>query len=552
MRIREGLKPARRFLGDRRGNVAMLFALSLPVLMMVSLGAVDVNRVYTVRAHLQDALDAATLAAARSNYTDDAGITRVGKAALKANLQQVSQIEYNDDATFVLNAQGVVVGSANVKVSTLVANIVLPPYGQVMDDKIPVSTSSEVFRSNNRIEVAMVLDNTGSMSGSKLTNTKAAAKNLIDRLAAADARSVEPDAVKISLVPFSMTVRPLSGLTYSQGVGAARPAWLSNADNHTGSDLFSAPTGRFTLFNQMRADWYGCIESRPYPYDVTDEGADPGNQATMFVPYFFPDDPDKEDYSRDSRWQNYYGGAYNSYRDDGITGNSRTDGGFSSTSQREAMWRTRRTRVEKYNQVLAAQHEDYGPNRNCKLEPVKRLGRDFTGLKAAVDRMVATGNTNIPMGLMWGWHTLSPNNPFGDGRPYGAERLQKIIILMTDGENVNSESSNPDDSDYSGVGLIWQQRLSKPGPDGYTVGLNSTGAERRTAMDSRLAELCANIRQRKIIVYSVGVQVDTRTQELLRNCATQPENYFNVTSAGDIGAAFDRIAGAIENLRIAR
>ena len=55
-----------------------------------------------------------------------------------------------------------------------------------------------------------------------------------------------------------------------------------------------------------------------------------------------------------------------------------------------------------------------------------------------------------------------------------------------------------------------------------------------------------------IVIYTVGVQVDTRTQDLLRACASQPANYFNVTSASAIGAAFDRIAGAIENLRIAK
>lgn len=173
-----------------------------------------------------------------------------------------------------------------------------------------------------------------------------------------------------------------------------------------------------------------------------------------------------------------------------------------------------------------------------------RLTDDFTNLKAAVNRMRATGNTNIPMGLMWGWHALSPNAPFRDGQPYGTERLQKIVILMTDGENVNPTTSNPDNSVYSGAGLVWQERLG--------VGVSSSGTERRNVMDGRLEELCVNLRNRDIIVYTVGVQVDTRTQDLLSGCATQPANYFNVTDAADIGAAFDRIAGAIENLRIAK
>ena len=46
-----------------------MFGLSLPVLLMLVFGGIDINRVSTAKANLQDALDAATLAAARSPYT---------------------------------------------------------------------------------------------------------------------------------------------------------------------------------------------------------------------------------------------------------------------------------------------------------------------------------------------------------------------------------------------------------------------------------------------------------------------------------------------------
>ena len=71
---------------DARGNVAMLFGLALPALVMVVVGGIDINRVSTAKVGLQDALDAATLAAARSPYTAAADIQRVGMDALKANL----------------------------------------------------------------------------------------------------------------------------------------------------------------------------------------------------------------------------------------------------------------------------------------------------------------------------------------------------------------------------------------------------------------------------------------------------------------------------------
>jgi Flp pilus assembly protein TadG len=540
---------ARRLSSDARGNVALLFGLSLPALILMTLGGVDIHRASTVRVNLQDALDAATLAAARSPHTTNAGLQTVGLAALRANLSAYPQITLREDqTTFVLNEEGIVVAHAKVDVRALVANIILSPFGQFMDDVLPVAASSEVFRSNKMVEVALILDNTGSMSGTKLTNTKAAAVDLIDRLAAADARSVEPDAVKISLVPFSMTVRVHEGFDNQANVsGANGMSWLSQATDHTGATgptgIFSAGVNRFALLDTLRIGWSGCIESRPYPYDTLDTAPISSNQATMFVPFFAPDTPDREDINGDNTWKNW------SFSNDWINDFESAEASsfkFSSSSARETAWFTRTKNVSKYARDrlrTGLGTTSKGPNKGCSLEPVMRLTDDFNALKTAVGQMNATGNTNVPIGMMWGWHTLSPNAPFADGQAYGTNRLQKIAILMTDGENVNSTASNPDNSVYAGVGMIWQNRLG--------VGSGSSGTARRTAMDARLAELCTNMRAQGIIIYTVGVQVDSRTQTLLRECATSPSNYFNVTNVNDIGSAFDRIAGAIENLRIA-
>ena len=130
---------ARRFARSSRGNVAMIFALTMPVLVMITMGGVDIHRASTVRVNLQDALDAATLAAARSEFVTDADLKTVGLQALKANLQAYPDIKLRDDlTTFTLNADSVVIADAKVDVKTLVANIILPPYGKLLDDTMPV------------------------------------------------------------------------------------------------------------------------------------------------------------------------------------------------------------------------------------------------------------------------------------------------------------------------------------------------------------------------------------------------------------------------------
>ncbi|MFN5614843.1 MAG: pilus assembly protein TadG-related protein [Brevundimonas sp.] len=532
----------RRLARARDGGVALVFGLALPPLMMMTVAGVDLHRAATVRSSLQDALDAAALAAARSQYTDAAGVQRIGMASLRANLQNFTGVTLDESATsFTLTPERVVIAVARANVDAIIADILLPPYGQVLDDELPVTASSEVMRSNNRVEVALVLDNTGSMAGTKLANTKTAAIDLIDRLAAADGRSVEPDAVRISLVPFSFTVRVPTD-------DGQQPTWMTNSGSHTGgtgaTGLFDTAVGRFTLFEQLNTRWAGCVEARPQPYDIRDTEPVTTDLATMFVPYFAPDLPDNV--YTDSTYRSWTGLEPNNYLDDGT--------GFPSSvnsTNRAQVWRDRQARASKYSSTPRDTLDDgFGPNRDCVIQPLLRLTNDYDALRAGVNAMFAHGNTQVPMGAIWGWHTLSPNAPFGDGRPYGQERLLKIMILMTDGENVLSGNSSPNASTYSAQGYIWQGRL------GITSGSN---AQRRTALDNRLdhptagrEDLCGNMKAQGIIIYTVAVQVDAAAQALMERCATSSDHYFNVTSASAIGAAFDRIAGSIENLRITR
>ena len=205
----------RRMADDARGNVAMLFGLSLPVLILMTVGGVDIHRASTVRVNLQDALDAATLAAARSPYTANTDLQRVGLASLRANLKAYPGITLREaDTSFVLNGDDVVVASSKVDVTTLVANIFLPPYGKFMDDTLPVGAHSEVDRSSRNIEVSLALDMSGSMSGQKLLDLKAAAKDLVDLIV----QPVQtPYYSKVALVPWSYSVNPGTYLNSVRG-----------------------------------------------------------------------------------------------------------------------------------------------------------------------------------------------------------------------------------------------------------------------------------------------------------------------------------------------
>lgn len=187
------------------------------------------------------------------------------------------------------------------------------------------------------------------------------------------------------------------------------------------------------------------------------------------------------------------------------------------------------------------------PNAGCDISPVVPLTFNFASVKTAVRGMTAGGYTNIPMGLVWGWHVLTPSGgPLGGvAEPYGRADLVKAVVLMTDGQN---NLGNAED-EYSGVGLMNQNRVGVAGA--------SNDAQRRAALDGRLAELCTNMKARGIVIYTVRVEVSEGSSEVLRKCATVKEDgetplFYDVPDAAKLPAVFDKIGQDLIKLRLSR
>lgn len=199
-------RPA-RFVRDVRGNVAMMFALTMPVLLLMTFAGIDIHRASSAKAQLQDALDAAALSAARSPFTAAADIQRVGMAALKANLQALPGIVLNEaNTTFTLTPDDIVIGKAAGMVDVTIAAVFLPPYGVLGDGEIEIGAQSDVDRSARNIEVALVLDTTGSMDkDGRIGDLRAAAKELVEIVVQPEADQT-PFYSKVAIVPYSMAV----------------------------------------------------------------------------------------------------------------------------------------------------------------------------------------------------------------------------------------------------------------------------------------------------------------------------------------------------------
>ncbi len=524
---------AHRFINDRDGSVATIAALAMiPLIIAVGAG-VDISRAMTSRSSVQDALDATALALAHlPTGTKQEVLNQKAAQWMAANMADKNVSSYKITVT---PAKGQIFLQVDGKVPTTLSAI-------AGITEMPIKSTSTVKWGLSHVEIALVLDNTGSMAGTKISTLKTAATSLIDTLVSTS-DTTDPNSLKVSVVPFSHTVN--IGSTYKN------ETWMDPTAAGLTTDIFNTVnTNRYTILSNLGKTYSGCVESRVMPYDVQDTAPSTGTPATLFVPYFAPDEPDDTTTDRRGNVSDVYPNNYLLDKT-GTTWQEKQGNVAKYTPKADTMNcgnKKNKACNNAYDPKNAFAGSGNGPNDGCDMTTVLRLTTDMAKVKTKIGQMVATGNTNVAMGMMWGWHTLSPNLPFKDGVAYSTENTKKIMVVLTDGDNTNTttDASIKNNSTYSGLGYIWQNRL------GALIGINSTSSQRTTAMDERMAALCTNAKKTgvDITIYTVRIDQGGAAPPALMNCASDGQ-FYDVPQVADLSKAFDSIAGAIGELRIA-
>jgi Flp pilus assembly protein TadG len=188
-----GRGPARAFWRGRDGNVAMMWALMGSVLVGLLGITVDFTRAQMLRAQMQNAVDGAALAAARDVMTE-AQREEAVQAYFDAEMGELGA-----NATLTISD---IPGTNEVNVSARMP-MPLSIARIVRDEDWILHVDSDAERSGVNVEVALVLDVTGSMSGQRIIDLRAAATDLVDTVIR-DQQT--PYYSKIALVPYSMGV----------------------------------------------------------------------------------------------------------------------------------------------------------------------------------------------------------------------------------------------------------------------------------------------------------------------------------------------------------
>ncbi|MYZ46377.1 TadE/TadG family type IV pilus assembly protein [Propylenella binzhouense] len=497
-----GLAWARRpgIFSNESGNVGIIFAFSAIPLIGLMGGAVDVTRQQRYKAEIANAMDAAAIALARQPAMKkpeaDAFVNRYVESVIGKPDASVHLPGFETEKT----ESGYV-----VSVEATMDTAFLPLLGFAT---LPIDLTTEVASSAGKYEIALALDNTGSMAqNGKIQALRKSAGELVDTLYAEEGSE---DRVKVALVPFVTAVN-IRGKAFDW-------SWIERkgADDPYGFAFEGGKAvDRIALFAKMGSEWDGCVEARTSGYDETDEA--PVDAATRWVPYLWPDEPDS---------------SYHSYLADGVSGD---------------YW-TRLRDLSKYGKkVKVNDPRTGGPNLACP-RPVVELTDDVSRIKGEITQMQPhpASGTNIAQGLVWAWRVLSPEAPFTEGVAYSDKETTKVLVLLSDGFNQGVGSSAPVKSDYTSYGYLAQKRL---GSD--TI----EGAERAT--DKKVSRICESVKAKGIRVYTILFQVNAASiQDVFRTCASTGEDgeplYYYAPDAATLQTAFEDIGDDLTTLRITR
>jgi Flp pilus assembly protein TadG len=522
---------------NERGNVAIITALCImPLTFLVGM-SIDLSNATRVRVALQDASDSAALAIARNASTiADANVNSAAYNYVGASFQK--NVPYTATATLDRTTL-----TAKVTAQADVPTTFTALLGKT---KMSVSAFSEVKGQGADYEIALALDNSGSMSqtaGSgkaKITELKTATTALFDALMTASTNG----RVKIGIVPFAASV--------NVGTSNSTAAWLDTGGVSTinGENFDNTSVKRMDLFKSgtgMNVAWAGCVETRyiknpvtnaTLDYDANDAVPTTATPDTLFTPWFAPDESDLDNYKSSGNGQyDYRNGPYsNNYLDDeggGCTG---------SDAQVKASDLTKQARTCKYKGATPSLSGGKGPNYMCTTTGITPLTATRSTLDAAVTAMAANGNTNILEGVAWAWRVLSPTAPFTEGAAYTTPRLKKVIILMSDGQNNYPGANNDNYSDYFSYGY------SRKGRIGSTSNNTTTLIGK---LDGRTKVACDNAKAAGVIIYTVALGTGADTA-LLGYCASDSTKAYAPTNGSDLTPVFQAIAASINLLRLSQ
>jgi Mg-chelatase subunit ChlD/uncharacterized protein (UPF0333 family) len=371
----------KNFWKQESGNVSMMFGLALLPILASAGAAIDYARVSSAQSALVVAADAGALAGAIKFGSADERRNEA-KVVFESNVKQanltnpldvnyVNIVDNGQNIGFRLEASG--------KVDTLFGSF-------IGTSNVPIKGLAEAKSgSETPLDIAFVLDTTGSMAGARLASLKLSMNGILDDIAASPMRT---GTVRMSVVPFAQYV--------NVGLSNRNKPWI---------DVPADVVGTKSSVCTMEYPKIGETNCRDMPaYTCTSDG------VAKTCPGYRKCDPvygtKQENVCRNSPSQTWYGC------------------------------------VGSRNYPLNTKDREYSTripgimNQWCASE-VLPLTSNIPTVRSTINGLNTHGDTYLPSGLIWGWRMLSREEPFA-ALPAGVQEPRKFMILVTDGRNTRS------------------------------------------------------------------------------------------------------------------
>jgi Flp pilus assembly protein TadG len=461
----------RRFWSDTKGNIAVLFALAIvPVIGGIG-AAIDYSMASAYRTDMQQALDSTALALTKILPADEETVNKVGMEYFLASMgnHNLSNLKLT-----ITPENGIVTLKATGDYKPAIANI-------LGAQQFEIGTDAQARWSLGKLEIALVLD--VSLSMNSLGRIQALRTATVDLLNVLENSAKEPGDAKVSIVPFDNMVNV--GYTYNTAPNWIRWDWWDANVGSCNMSMGSVPAGTWLKAHceTRTSTSSSCVGASGTSQSRCERNGGKWVTTTTYGVWT-------------STNRNQWAGCVY----DRDASNNVLDTSPDGSNAR--------------NYPAAKCHSSTPP------QAITALSHDWNLLRTRAQNLTPTGYTNNAIGLIWGWHTLSPTALYTEGKPYDTEDLTKYVILMTDGENTKN-------------------RYTEPG--------TCTSC---ATVDTPMSNVCTNIKDSGVKIYSIRL-IDGNT-DMIRNCASDPSMYYDVQNSGQLAAVFNSIGSEIASLHLSK
>jgi Flp pilus assembly protein TadG len=564
---------ARSFLRAKRGNVAMIFGLAVIPLAIAAGAGVDYTRAMLVRQQMGEALDAAALAIGSTTGVTSTTAQTIAQNYFNANYQvDESSFGTPSPPAVTYNSNGSVIISVTDNMPTVLMKL-------AGINTMAVNATSTVVWGQSKLWVALVLDNSGSMSagdsgGSKMTALKNASNQLLTILQGAAANAGD---VQVSVVPFVSDVNVGTSNVSASWVDFSQD-WAKPPVTNQATDAHQADTD--SQLNGWPLQSFGPGDSCPYTTAADDylcnsnstnnSGCSPQSTSGCITTiassgstkgYICPSMHGSD--TTDGMPYHYYNGCWtgstwnSTYSQQ--TGSSATCSGHSasnctctgsgsskvckaknwphtwvanSTSTWDGcVWDREKnppatTNYDESNTTPSSGYTLFEAEnmQYCAVATVTPLGYNWSSLTSQINAMSPYGATNQAIGFEHGWQTITPGLPYG--APSVPANTARYIILLSDGQNTMDRWNGNGSTEHST-------------PDAN--------------IDARLEATCDAAKSDGVTIYTILLDIPAGSESPsapLSYCATDSSKYFVLTSTTAIVTTFNQIAQQITDVRV--